>query len=48
MITQDESFVNDVIREYKLWAPVGKSIYVPYVGSHKMVVGYGAIADDRT
>jgi hypothetical protein len=49
VITQDESFfVNDVIRGYKLWAPVGKPIHVPYAGSHKKVVGHGAIADDRT
>ena len=49
VITQDESFfVNDVIRGYKLWAPVGVPIHVPYTGSHKKVVGYGAIADDRT
>ena len=46
---QDESFfVNDVIRGYKLWAPVGKPIHVPHAGSHKKAVGYGAIADDRT
>ena len=49
VITQDESFfVNDVIRGYKLWAPVGEPIHVPYTGSHKKVVGYGAIADDKT
>ena len=47
VITQDESFVNDVIRRYKLWASVGKPIHVPDTGSHKKVVGYGAIADDR-
>ena len=41
-------FVNDVIRGYKLWAPVGRPIHVPYTGSHRKVVGYGAIADDGT
>ena len=49
VITQDKSFfVNDVIRGHKLWAPVGKPIHVPHAGSHEKVVGYGAIADDRT
>ena len=28
--------------------PMGKPIHVPYAGSHKKVVGYGAIADDGT
>ena len=33
---------------YKPWAPVGKPIHVPHTGSHRKVVGYGAITDDRT
>ena len=42
-ITQDESFfVNDVIRGYKLWAPVGELIHISYTGDHKKVTIYGA------
>ncbi len=42
-ITQDESFfVNDVIRGYKLWAPVGELIHIPYTGDHKKVATYEA------
>ena len=49
VIVQDESFfINDVAKGYKLWAPAGKPIHVPYTGSHKKVAMYGALADDGT
>ena len=42
VITQDESFfVNDVIRGYKLWAPVGKPIHVPIPATTRRSSGTG-------
>lgn len=49
VITQDESFfANDVIWGVQTVGACRKTDTCPPSGSHKKVVGYGAIADDRT
>ncbi len=46
-VIQDESiFVNDPVVGRKYWSAVGVPIRVPYKGSHRRTVAYGAIATD--
>ena len=43
----DEAFfIHEVISGRKYWSPRGGRIVVPYTGSHKRIVVYGAIAKD--
>ena len=39
-------FIHDVIVGRKYWSQVGRSISVPYTGSHKRIAAYGSIAKD--
>ena len=42
---EDEAFfIHDVISGRKYWSPRGERIVVPYTGSHRRIVVYGAIA----
>ncbi len=47
IVIQDESiFVNDPVVGRKYWSAVGVPITIPYNGSHRRIVAYGAIATD--
>ena len=47
IVDEDEAFfIHDVISGRKCWFPRGERIVVPYTGSHRRIVVYGAIAKD--
>ena len=47
IVDEDEAFfMHDTISGRKYWSPRGKRIVVPYTGSHRKIVVYGAIAKD--
>ena len=47
IVDEDEAFfIHDVISGRKYWFPRGERIVVPYTGSHRRIVVYGAIAKD--
>ncbi len=47
ILMEDEAiFIHDVIVGRKYWSPVGRSISVPYTGSHKRIAAYGSVAKD--
>ena len=47
IVDEDEAFfIHDVISGRKYWSPRGERIVVPYTGSHRRIVAYGAIAKD--
>ena len=49
IVDEDEVFfIHDVASERKYWSSRGERIVVPYTGSHRRIVAYGAITrDDR-